>query len=197
MKKAVTFLFILFWIIMAFSPHDRIVWLAENIIFLFAFPLVIYLDKKYRFSNTTFLMLFIFGIFHIIGSYFTYNDVPFFTFEIFGEKRNYYDRFVHFLFGLLVYPAFFEIYYHQKFTKKTSFLIAFLFIMTISSFYEIAEWLLIEITHSNGQGSYLITQGDEWDSQKDMICAATGALLSYLVVSAVLQNNTSETNRFS
>lgn len=178
MKKILTVIFIIIWSIFAISPEDRLIWFAENLLIFFMFPTVLYLDFKYNFSRFAFTLLVIFGIFHLIGSYYTYNDVPFFTFEILGEKRNYYDRFVHFLFGLLVFPSFFEIYYHQKYSVNLSLLIAFLYIGSISAGYEIAEWIIVDISHSGGKGFYLITQGDVWDSQKDMACAIVGAAIS-------------------
>ena len=180
MKKTLIYLFIIIWIIFAISPNDRIIWFAENLLIFFMLPTILYLDKRYDFSNFAFFLLFLFGIFHLIGAYFTYNDVPFFSFEIYGEKRNYYDRFVHFLFGLLVFPAFYEIYKHQKYSKNFSLLIAFLYILSISATYEIAEWIIVDISHSKN-GFFLITQGDVWDTQKDMACAMIGAFLSLTI----------------
>ncbi|WP_281950639.1 DUF2238 domain-containing protein [Nitrosophilus kaiyonis] len=181
MKKILILIFIIIWIFFAISPYDRVIWFAENLLIFFMFPTVLYLDMKYNFSNIAFFLLFLFAIFHIIGAHFTYNDVPYFTFEIFGEKRNYYDRIVHFLFGLLVFPSFFEIYYHQKYSKNLSLLIAFLYIASISAAYEIAEWIVVDISHSGQKGFCLITQGDVWDSQKDMASAMIGAFLSLLI----------------
>jgi len=181
MKKIIIAIFIIIWLIFAISPNDRVIWFAENLLIFFMFPTVLYLDFRYNFSKTAFLLLAIFAVAHLIGSYFTYNDVPYFTFEIFGQKRNYYDRFVHFLFGLLVFPSFFEIYYHQKYSLNLSLLIAFLYITSIAAAYEIAEWVIVEISHSSQKGFYLITQGDVWDSQKDMACAIVGATLSLII----------------
>jgi len=166
---------------LAISPNDRIIWFAENLLIFFMFPTVLYLNYKYDFSNFTFFLLTLFALFHIIGAYYTYNDTPLFTFEFMEEKRNYYDRFVHFLFGLLVFPAFYEIYAHQKYNKNLSLLIAFLYIVSISSAYEIAEWIFVSLYHSEYKGFYLLTQGDVWDTQKDMASAVVGATLSLLI----------------
>ena len=145
------------------------------------FPTVLYLNYKYNFSNFVFFLLTLFALFHIIGAYYTYNDIPLFTFEIMEEKRNYYDKFVHFLFGLLTFPAFYEIYAHQKYNKNLSLLIAFLYIVSISSAYEIAEWIFVSLYYSESKGFYLLTQGDVWDTQKDMTGAVVGATLSLLI----------------
>jgi putative membrane protein len=102
----------------------------------------------------------------------------------FGWERNYYDQVIHFLFGLLVFIPFFEIFYHQGYSRKLSYLIAFLFISSVASWYEVLEWITMVVFCSEPGCLQLITQGDEWDTQKDMAYAVAGACVALLIHAA-------------
>ena len=104
--------------------------------------------------------------------------------DLFGWERNYYDQVIHFLFGLLVFMPFFEIFYHQGYSRKLSYLIAFLFISGISAWYEALEWIAMLVFCTEPGCLQLVTQGDEWDTQKDMAYAVAGACLALLIQNA-------------
>ena len=129
-KKLLVIIFLLCWIALAIDPVDRGIWVLENILVVTVFPVVLWLDKQYNFNNFTYLTLTVFVILHLFGAHMTYNTMTYFSWfsEWFGWKRNYYDQFIHLLFGLLVFVPFFEIFYHQGISRKLSYLIAFLFI---------------------------------------------------------------------
>ena len=182
-KRSLVLIFALFWIALAINPVHRGIWMLENVVVVTVFPVVLWLDKKYIFTNKTFFWLTFFVILHLFGANLTYEKMTYFTWfsNIFGWERNYYDQVVHFLFGLLVFMTFFEVFYHQGCSRKLSYLIAFLFINSISAWYEILEWIGMLLFCSVPDCSQLITQGDEWDTQKDMVYAAAGALITLLV----------------
>ena len=98
-----------------------------------------------------------------------------------GLERNYYDQVIHFLFGLMVFMTFFEIFAHQGFSRKLSYLIAFLFISSIGAWYEVVEWIAMVLFCTEPDCLTLVTQGDEWDTQKDIAYAAIGALITLLI----------------
>jgi putative membrane protein len=50
--------------------------------------------------------------------------------------------------------------------------------MASSMSYEIIEWLFTLIAAPEQGMSFLGTQGDEWDAQKDMALATAGAVLA-------------------
>ena len=176
-KKSLVVIFVLIWIVLAVDPVHRGIWMLENIVVVTVFPVVLWLDKKYRFTNWTFLSLTVFVTLHLFGANLTYEKMAYFTWfsEWFGLKRNYYDQVIHFLFGLMVFMSFFEVFYHQGFSRKLSYLVAFLFISSISAWYEVLEWLGMVFFCNAPDCLTLITQGDEWDTQKDMAYAALGA----------------------
>lgn len=50
-------------------------------------------------------------------------------------------------------------------------------VFTFSGGFEIIEWIVAWIVDPEAGAAYLGTQGDEFDSQKDMALAAGGALI--------------------
>jgi len=85
---------------------------------------------------------------------------------------------VHFLFGLLAFRALFELLTPGITRIRTALLFTFTMVVTISTFYEILEWLAAIIFHPELGIAFLGTQGDVWDSQKDIIAAILGALVN-------------------
>jgi putative membrane protein len=184
-KKSLEAVFFLIWVVLAINPADPGIWALENFLVAVLFPLVLWLDRRYHFNNLTFLSLTIFVILHLLGANMTYNNMVFFEMfsVLFGWERNYYDQVVHFLFGLMVFVTFFEIFYHQGVSRKFSYLIAFLFITSIGAWYEILEWLVMASFCRQAAEICLaaITQGDIWDAQKDMCYAILGSLIALLL----------------
>jgi len=182
-KKTLVVIFILFWIALAINPVDYRIWALENILVVTIFPVVLWLDKKYRFNNLTFLSLTIFVILHLFGAHMTYNTMTYFDWvsDLLGWERNYYDQLVHFLFGLMIFVPFFEIFYHQGVSRKLSYLIAFLFISSVGAWYELLEWITVVILCNKETEEIClanVTQGDMWDAQKDIAYAVFGSLIA-------------------
>ena len=177
-KKIVVAVFLLLWIVSAIKPVNDVIWFVENLIVFLSFPLVIWFDKKYSFSNTAFFFLFVFVSFHLVGSHFTYAKIN--QFDLFKNFMDY-DKIVHFMYGLLAFVPFFEISLHSGNTKKMSYFLAFLLIVSIATAYELLEWIVVILVHPEAGGSYIITQGDEWDAQKDIAYAIIGALIALFV----------------
>lgn len=184
-KKVLVAVFFLIWIVLAINPVDTGIWALENFLVVLLFPLVLWLDNRYKFNNLTYLSLTIFVILHLFGGHMTYNTMTYFNWfsDWFGWQRNYYDQVIHFLFGLMIFAVFFEIFYHRGFSKKLSYLVAFLFITAVSAWYEVLEWLamLVFCTQSDQVCSEAITQGDIWDAQKDIAYATIGAAIALIL----------------
>lgn len=183
--KILLFLFSIFWIIVAIKPHYRSVWVAENILSVILIFFLIVTYKKFRFSNFTYSMLFLFMILHTIGSYYSYAGVPLFFWiqETFNLSRNHYDRVVHFLFGLVFFFPVLEILERKlKIKNSWAFLLAFLVIVSMKGIFEIIEWGYVWVTSENISvvENYLGMQGDVWDAQKDISVGMVGAFLSWI-----------------
>ena len=189
--------FILCWIVLAIDPVHRGIWMLENILVVTVFPVVLWLDRKYIFTNGAFLGLTLFVTLHLFGANLTYEKMAWFTWfsDLFGWERNYYDQVIHFLFGLLVFMPFYEIFHHQGYSGKLSYLIAFLFIGTISAWYEILEWIAMLVFCTEPGCLQRVTQGDAWDTQKDMAYALAGACIALLIHGAWHARCQSQVNR--
>jgi len=163
-------------------PHD---WLLENYLVFIFVPLIIISGHYFKLSNVSYTLITLFMILHVIGSHYTYAEVPFgFTLQHWvGEQRNMYDRLVHFSFGfLLAYPMR-EIF--VRITKVKGFWAFYLpldITLSFSAGYEIIEWLTARNVASDAGLAFLGAQGDIWDAQKDMLMAGIGALLAMIII---------------
>ncbi|MEX2044359.1 MAG: DUF2238 domain-containing protein, partial [Opitutus sp.] len=59
------------------------------------------------------------------------------------------------------------------------------FTMSTSMFYEVLEWITAEVVGSDASNDFLGSQGDIWDSQKDMTLASLGALLAMTIIAMI------------
>jgi putative membrane protein len=178
-------IFLIFWIILAINPVSRSVWAAENILVVIFIILLITTHKKFRFTNLSYTLFFIFLIVHVVGSYYTYTGNLLFEYfkDILGLERNPYDRFVHFLFGALFFIPFYEIIFEKfKAKKSLAFLNAFFVIGSLIAIFEVFEWLLVEILSTEVGNIYLAMNGDVWDTQKDMFLGMLGAVFTWILM---------------
>ena len=178
--KLVYALYVVVWVIMAINPKYPDDWLLENILVFIFFPFVIWMDIKYKYHLLSIILILIFTSLHSLGSHYTYAEMEHFNAitEFFGFERNHFDRLVHFLFGLLVFRILFEMITSDIESVKTALIFTLTVIITISTLYEMLEWLVVIIFHPELGSSFLGTQGDIWDAQKDMLAATLGALLN-------------------
>ena len=180
-----TLLFTITWIWSAINPLYPDDWVLENILVVIFVPFIFWSSRYFLFSNTSYILVTIFMILHVIGSHYTYAEVPF-GLNIgawLGVERNMYDRLVHLLFGVVfVYPLF--EYLHKK-LKLGGFLVYYISFMTISAFagfYEVIEWIAASVLDHVAGNAFLGTQGDIWDAQKDMALAMIGSFFMLLVI---------------
>lgn len=139
----------------------------------------------------TFLCISIFCFFHIIGARYLYSFVPYNDWSInlfgwdiqqfFGCTRNHYDRFVHFIFGILIFPFFVEWFTRKnKMIYSQALLFTWLCIQTFSMMYELIEWLVALLLSEKTAENYNGQQGDIWDAHKDMALAMLGSTVMFL-----------------
>jgi putative membrane protein len=130
---------------------------------------------------------------HEIGAHYTYSLVPYDSFlikyfnfsldEAVGWERNNFDRVIHFLYGLLLTYPFREVYCRITNSKGFwGYFFPLLFSITASMLYELLEWAAAEVFAGDLGMTYLGTQGDVWDAQKDMALAALGAVIAIMIV---------------
>lgn len=167
----------------AFDPVSRAVWVAEILPALLILAGIFYMASRFEFSMTALVLMFVWLIFHTIGSKYTFADVPFDWFNnLIGSERNNFDRVAHFSIGFYAYPI---AEYLIK-TKKCSTPLAMAFglftLMSVAAGYEIIEWWYAAIAGGEEGIAFLGSQGDIWDAQKDMLCDTAGALSALLIM---------------
>ena len=175
--------FVFLWINTLIGTTDIANWLIENTLTVIALLFLILTYKSYCFSNFSYFLIFVFLCLHVYGSEYTYAENPFgfWLQDQFHSSRNPYDRLVHFSFGLLLYYPLYEcILKWLKLEKREAFILPILTILSASALYEIIEWLVADVFFVEQGISYLGTQGDVWDSQKDMAVAFFGNIMGAL-----------------
>jgi putative membrane protein len=163
-------------------PDD---WLLENVLVVLFVPFVFWASRYFLFSNTSYVLVTVFMILHVIGSHYTYAEVPFGV-NIgawLGVERNMYDRLVHLLFGVVfVYPLFEYLKRHVKLGGFLVYFVSFITICAFAGFYEVLEWIATSVLAPETGAAFLGTQGDIWDAQKDMALAMVGSFFVLLLV---------------
>lgn len=169
------------WIVTAINPVYPFDWFLENLLVFAAFAILTLTYRRFPFSDLSYILIFLFMSLHAVGAHYTYSEVPFgfWLKEVFDFSRNHYDRLIHFSFGLLIFYPFREVALRLV-TRRRSMasLIALAVVFTFSSGFEIIEWCVALIVDPDAGQAYLGTQGDVFDTQKDMGLAAVGAVIA-------------------
>ncbi|MEP4076187.1 DUF2238 domain-containing protein [Haloferula sp.] len=174
-------------IVSGLNPVDRSDWLLENVLVFITVPLLVLTARRFPFSHTSYLCIFVFLCIHELGAHYAYSNVPYHDwFGIEDTGRNHFDRFVHFLYGLLIAYPMREIF--LRIADVRGFWGYFLpldLVMSTSMLYELIEWAAAEVFGGDLGQAFLGSQGDEWDAHKDMALASLGALLTMTLVAAI------------
>ena len=95
------------WVLLSVNVAHFQDWLLENVLTVPFALLIVLTHKWFRLSNISYGLIFVYMVLHIIGTHYTYSEVPFgfWLQDVLEASRNHYDRIVHFSFGLLMaYP---------------------------------------------------------------------------------------------
>ena len=173
------------WVLLAIAPWDRATWMLENIPTLIAVPLAVATFRRFRFSDRAYVHATIFLLLHTLGSHYTYSTTPIGDWmrAMLGLGRNHYDRVVHFSFGLLMLAPSRERFFRPPAVVPVDRQVG-LSIALIAAWgcgYEILEWLIAIVADPTAGIAFLGTQGDPWDSQKDLLAAVAGALVGAII----------------
>jgi putative membrane protein len=169
------------WVIAAIDPRYPRDWLLENLLVFFFAGLLFGTRRLFTFSNLNYGLFALFLTLHLMGSHYTYSEVPFGAWlqETFDLSRNHYDRLVHFSYGLLTANAFRELLARSAgVTSGWMRMLAVSCVLSFSSFFECLEAVVAMIVSPELGDAYLGTQGDTWDAQKDTLLALLGALMT-------------------
>lgn len=180
--------FVLVWANSLIGTTNISNWFLENTLtFIFVIFLVVS-NKKYQFSDLSYLLICVYLCLHVYGSKYTYAENPFgyWLQDAFQMSRNHYDRIVHFCFGfLLAYPMREMFLKWLSYPRWVAWILPIEITLSISAFYELIEWAVADLFFKSMGDSYLGTQGDVWDAQKDIFLAFCGAILATTIVSLI------------
>lgn len=152
--------------------------------------IMIILAKKSIISHIGIVGMTLFLLLHILGARYLYSYVPYDQWstvlfgiginDIFGFKRNHYDRLVHFAYGVCLYPLIYDLIKHwfKTNSQKQLVFIVLTVNMATSMLYELFEWFLAIGLSPKQAAQYNGQQGDMWDAHKDMALALIGAIIS-------------------
>jgi putative membrane protein len=190
-KSKLLLMLVVFFAVLTWSgihPYDRFTWLLEISPAAGALILLALTYRRFEFTTMTYFLILIHCIILMIGGKYTYAEVPLFNWlrDTYGLARNSYDGVGHFAQGFIPAIVSREILLRTSPLKRGRwlFFIAICIVLALSAFYELVEWWVSIATGSAGD-SFLGTQGDVWDTQKDMGLCLLGSIVSLITLSGL------------
>ena len=167
------------------SPNDRLTWAMEIAPVLIALPILVGTARRFPLTRMVFGLIVMHAVILIVGGKYTYAEMPVFNWirDIFHLARNHYDRLGHFVQGFVPAMIIRELLLRRTGLARGPWLAAVIVLscLGISAIYELIEWQAAVILGS-GADAFLATQGDVWDTQKDMALAGIGAIAALILL---------------
>lgn len=176
------FFIVLIW--SAIKPFSFLTWLLEALPAIIMVLVLSLTYRRFKFSTFVYIIVLFHTIILLIGSKYTYERNPFFDYlmENFDLNRNYFDRVGHFAQGFTPAVMAKELLLGKGYLKRSKFFyyIVISIVLAVSAAYELVEFAASRIS---GVPGYIVLsyQGDEWDTQWDMIMALLGAVTALTV----------------
>lgn len=180
----VSFLAILIWSVI--GPKDRFTWLLETFPAMVGAVILLATYRRFELTTLLYVLIWAHAIILVVGGHYTYAEVPLFNWirDAFHLSRNHYDRVGHFAQGFV--PAMIaREFLLRRSPLEPGKLLAYIIVsicLAISAAYELLEFGVSVLTGSAGD-AFLGTQGDVWDTQKDMLMALIGSITALLTLS--------------
>jgi putative membrane protein len=189
-------LFAAVWIALAINPQYRADWALENVAVIIFVVALAASHRRFLLSRLSYTLIFVFLFVHEVGAHYTYTEVPYDTWakavtgrslnEAMGWQRNHFDRFAHFLYGLMMAYPLREFFLRVAAARGFwGYFLPLDVTISTSAIFELFEWGAAEIFGGELGAAYLGTQGDVWDAHRDMALASAGALISMLVTALI------------
>lgn len=167
------------------SPNDRLTWAMEIAPVLIALPILVGTARRFPLTRMVFGLIVMHAVILIVGGKYTYAEMPVFNWirDIFHLARNHYDRLGHFVQGFVPAMIIRELLLRRTGLARGPWLAAVIVLscLGISAIYELIEWQAAVILGS-GADAFLATQGDVWDTQKDMALAGIGSIAALILL---------------
>ncbi len=168
------------------APKDRGTWFMEVAPVLIALPLVVLTWRRFPLTTLLTVVITLHAVVLMVGGKYTYAEMPLFNWlrDEFHLSRNHYDRVGHFMQGFAPALVARELLLRTSPLRPGKWLavVVVLSCLGISALYELIEWGAA-MALGEGADAFLATQGDVWDTQKDMAMAGIGAVVALLLFS--------------
>ena len=168
-------------IVSGIAPFDRATWLLEVLPVLLIVPLLAVTAARFPLTRMLYWLIAIHALILIGGGAYTYARMPLgdWVKDAFELARNPYDKLGHLAQGLVPALAARELLIRHALVngRVIAALLSVCVAMAISAVYELIEWAAAVIM-GQGADEFLGTQGDQWDTQSDMLMALIGATIA-------------------
>jgi putative membrane protein len=161
---------------------DRFTWAMENIPVWIGGIIIGFTWKKFPLSKFCLCLLAFHALILAVGGHYTYAKVPLgdWVQDALHLARNHYDRFGHFVQGLVPAILIREILIRKlRLANAPAAVLSVSCCLAFSALYELIEWWTAILT-GEGAVAFLGTQGDIWDTQWDMFLALVGAIVAVI-----------------
>lgn len=165
----------------AWRPYDIATWWAEVMPVLIGVPILVLTFRRHPLTPLLYGLIALHALILIVGGHYTYARVPLGDWmqQAFGFARNDYDRIGHFAQGFVPAILAREVLLRSTPLRRGGwlFFIVVAICLGFSALYELIEWGAAMLA-GQGADAFLGTQGDVWDTQKDMALALVGSLVA-------------------
>lgn len=171
----------------AYHPREWMTWLLEVAPAIVAMIVLTCTYRRFPLTPLLYVLVLLHAVALMIGGHYTYAEVPLGNWlrDRFHLERNHYDRLGHFMQGFVPAIAAREVLLRRTPLRTgpwLSFLVGCV-CMAISAIYELVEWLVSVVVGGTASDAFLGTQGDVWDTQKDMAFCLIGAVTALATLS--------------
>jgi putative membrane protein len=170
----------------AWKPYDLATWAMEVAPVVVVLVLLWATHRRFPLTPLLLGLIFVHACILILGGHYTYARVPLGDWmqQVFGLPRNPYDGIGHFAQGFIPAIAARELLLRHTGLARGAWLFTVIVLacLGISAAYELIEWGAA-VALGQGAEEFLGTQGDPWDTQKDMALAGLGAIAALLALS--------------
>lgn len=167
-------------------PHELGTWVMEVAPIFIALPVLLASYGRFPLTRLLYALIFLHALVLMLGGHYTYARVPlgFWMQDWFGFERNHYDRIGHLMQGFVPAIAARELLLRHTRLERGGWLFTVVtaVCLAISALYELIEWGAA-VALGQGADDFLGTQGDPFDTQKDMFCAWLGAMAAQILLS--------------
>ncbi len=169
----------------AIEPYDRLTWWLEVMPALVAVVLLAWTRQGFPLTTLLYVLILVHSLILFVGGHYTYARVPAFDWlrDTFELSRNHYDRVGHLAQGFIPAMVTRELLLRLTLLRTGGWLFVLVcsVALAISACYELIEWAAAVAIGEDAE-SFLATQGDVWDTQKDMALAGVGAVVAQLTL---------------